>query len=603
MRINCVKILSIVSLLISSTLFCLNLSGLYRPKPAIGKNPEKEIHHALYGPQQGKIIETRWSAFGQTDLVRYDNSPEYMDIYVDGTAGTPMFKFNGDLSNPDSVVNRLKIEFPGYFPFMFLKDGEKDSALIIGPGGGRDILLAAMGGVKKITAVEVNKDLVEMVRDYSWYNGHIYNGFGNVNIIVDEGRNFLRRQKENFDIIMLSLPVTNTSRSREGYALTENYLLTTDSINDYLNHLTENGRLVIVGHGDLSMLRLLSISLATLGKRGLDSTRAMKHMYLVGSRLYPVFVLKKTPFLQEEIFPRYRAMFKFGYDPLSSYFPFIQRWGTLNPALMSLGRGLRIFDEVLNEVEKLGHDISPVSDNSPFFYKFENGIPKPVSRVFVFSIVSILVIITVWSSLLQNNRYRIRKYSNKTDKATNPILHVVIFLMLGMGFMMVEISLIQKFVLFLGRPVLSMTVLLFSILGGAGMGSFWSKSVATDRSVKTITTAAFVTAILLLLYTFALKSIFSYFLGLDLAYRVLITVGLVIPLGFAMGFPFPLAIRFLKERLIDYLIPLMWGINGISSVMGSALTVIIAIDFGFTQVFLTAAGCYLSVSLIFKLIH
>ena len=148
MRINRVKIICVVSLFISSVLFAASLAGVYTPRIAIGKNSEKEIHRALFGPQQGRIIETRWSAFGQTDLVAFDSSPEYMDIYVDGTAGTPMLRFNGDMNNPDTAVARLKNEFPGYFPFIFLKETEKETALIIGPGGGRDILLSLMGGVK-----------------------------------------------------------------------------------------------------------------------------------------------------------------------------------------------------------------------------------------------------------------------------------------------------------------------------------------------------------------------------------------------------------------------------------------------------------------------
>ena len=602
MRINWVKIISVASLFISSAFFGASLTGFYTPQIAIGKNSEKEIHRALFGPQQGKIIDTRWSAFGQTDLVAFDNSPEYMDIYIDGTAGTPMFKFNGNFSDPDSTVTGLKTKFPGYFPFIFLRKPEKEKALIIGPGGGRDILLAVMGGVQNITAVEVNKDLVEMVREYAWYNGHIYDGFENVNIIVDEGRNFLKRQKENYDIIMLSLPVTNTSRSREGYAMTENFLLTTDSISDYLDHLTDDGRVIVIGHGELSMLRLLSISLAALGKKDVGIKEGMQHIYILGSGLYPVFVIKKTPFLKEEVLPRFQAIFKFGYDPLSSYFPFVQKWGMLNPALMSIESGRSDLQKVEKAAKALGHDISPVSDNSPFFYKFENGIPKPVYRVFVFSIIATLFVMMTPLLVFQKYKYKKRIYSkDKREGGGNPIPYAVVFLMLGMGFMMVEISLIQRFVFFLGQPVLSLAVLLSSLLGGAGMGSIGSGYLTQKKTIKGCMAAALLTAIILLIYAYTLPSIFHRFLGLAIEYRVLIAVALLIPLGVAMGFPFPLAIRSLKDRQLDHHIPWMWGINGTSSVLGSAATITIAIYFGFTQVLLAGAGCYLTVSLILKL--
>ena len=601
MRINWVKIISVASLFISSAFFGASLTGFYTPQIAIGKNSEKEIHRALFGPQQGKIIDTRWSAFGQTDLVAFDNSPEYMDIYIDGTAGTPMFKFNGNFSSPDSTVTGLKTKFPGYFPFIFLRKTEKEKALIIGPGGGRDILLAVMGGVQNITAVEVNKDLVEMVREYAGYNGHIYDGFDNVNIIVAEGRNFLKRQKEIYDIIMLSLPVTNTSRSREGYAMTENFLLTTDSITDYLDHLTDDGRVIVIGHGELSMLRLLSISLAALSKRNVGLKEGMKHIYILGSGLFPVFVIKKTPFLKEEVLPRFQAIFKFGYDPLSSYFPFVQKWGMLNPALMSIESGRSDLKKVEKAAEALGHDISPVSDNSPFFYKFENGTPKPVYRVFVFSIIATLFVMMMPLLVFQKDRSKKRIYSkDKREGGGNPIPYAAVFLMLGMGFMMVEISLIQRFVLFLGQPVLALVVLLSSLLGGAGMGSIGSGYLTPKKTIKGCMAAALLTAIILLIYAYTLPPIFHRFLGLAIEYRVLIAVVLLIPLGVAMGVPFPLAIRSLKDRKLDHHIPWMWGINGTSSVLGSAATITIAIYFGFTQVLLAGAGCYLIVFMILK---
>jgi predicted membrane-bound spermidine synthase len=271
-----------LALLGSCAFLGATLVGLYRPEVPIGRNPTKEIHDAL-ASFKGKIVETRWSAFGRTDLVSFGDHPDHMDIYLDGTAGSPMYRFSGDMRDPGPAIEGLKADFPGYFPFIHLRDEEKDSALVIGPGGGRDILLALMAGVRRIVAVEVNEDLVDLVGRYSWFNGGIYTGLGNVQIVVDEGRNFLQRQKEQYDVILLSLPVTNTSRSVEGYSLTENFLFTTDSLLDYLDHLTDEGRLVAVGHNDAEILRLLSISVTALNRRGIGSAAAMGHLYVVGS--------------------------------------------------------------------------------------------------------------------------------------------------------------------------------------------------------------------------------------------------------------------------------------------------------------------------------
>ncbi len=145
-----------------------------------------------------------------------------------------------------------------------------------------------MGGVRKITAVEMNKDQVELARKYPVFNGGIYIDLSNVKIIVDDGRNFPKRQSEKYDVIMLSLPLTNTSRSLEGYASTENFLITTDCLCDYLDHLT-GGSLVFVGHNDAEILRLLSISLTALKRTGVAEAEAMNRICIVGSDDYLVF--------------------------------------------------------------------------------------------------------------------------------------------------------------------------------------------------------------------------------------------------------------------------------------------------------------------------
>jgi len=598
---GCVKreLIAVAGLSITSFLLWASLSGFFIPSIPIGINSEKEIHNALYGSQRGEITEKRWSAFGRSDLVKYDGI-DYMDIFIDGTAGTPMYKFNGNFDDPNPAVADLKTSFPGYFPFRFLKDREKDTMLIIGSGGGRDVLLAAMGGVSKITAVEVNKDLVDIVRTYSRYNGGIYASHDNVSIIVDEGRSFLKRQKGKYDVIMLSLPVTNTSRSIEGYAMTENFLLTVDSIGDYLDHMTEEGRLIVIAHGDLSMMKLLSISLSALNKRGAADAEAMKQIYMVGSGQYPLFVLKKTPFTIEETYARYGAISTFGYDSSSSFFPYVEEAGVLNAALQTLGSGEKVFDDVEKKVEKLGYDISFVTDDRPFFYKFERGIPGPVLMVSwgAVGITLLVVLIPFMQYWRKEASHKKQCPKGVGDRRGNLITSIVLFFMLGAGFMLVEVSLAQRFVLFLGKPVLSLAVLLFSLLTGAGIGSLCSGRLASQRIMKGISMAALGIVGMLLIYNFIIPFIFGQLLGTNLIVRLSAAVIILTLLGFIMGFPFPLAIRLLKEMTMEKYIPWMWGVNGVSSVLGSALTVVVAIQFGFSVALFLGAGCYLVVFLL-----
>lgn len=593
--------LSIGSFLSLSLLWMASVSGFFVPTLPIGKNPDKEIHDVLYASSSsGKIIETRWSAFGRTDLVSFGETADYMDLYIDGTAGSPMYRFNGRLDHPDSAVNALRLSFPGYLPLLGLGDHEKDHILIIGPGGGRDVLLALMAGFHKITAVEVNRDLVEIVRKYSSYNGGIYEDTNRVRIIIDEGRHFLRRQGDRYDMILLCLPVTHTSRSLEGYALTENFLFTAESIEDYLDRLTEEGRLVVVGHNDAEILRLLSTSLNALNRRGIRIVEAMKQIYIMGHDLYPVFVLKKRPLTAMETFSLLRTMGQFEVESKSSYLPFIGQAGSLNPALIRLASGEITLDRFIQFVHERGYEISPVSDNRPFFYKIERGIPKSISLAFWLSMI--LWSLIAWIPLfLRRDKATQGQKDSSIGKGLISIgwRSIVFFSMLGMGFMFSEISFIQRLTLFLGQPTLSLALLIFSLLGWAGLGSLWSGRLVPDKIRKGIVLSSLTVVILLILYALLLPPFLDQLLRLALPFRALIANLIMAPLGFSMGLPFPLGIRSLKEKGMENLIPWMWGVNGGASVLGSVMTILIALSLGFTQALLAGAGCYLIVCSVF----
>lgn len=190
---------------------------------------------------------------------------------------------------------------------------------------------------------------------------------------------------------------------------------------------------------------------------------------------------------------------------------------------------------------------------------------------------------------------------SENKKYLKPIIlkSMVLFSMLGMGFMLVEISFIQRFGLFLGQPVLSLTILLLSLLGWAGIGSLWSDRFDSDKINKGISIISLSIVIIILSYTFLLPLIFDYLLGISLSLRLLVNILILSPLGILMGFPFPLGMRLLKELKMENHIPWMWGINGASSVLGSVMTIVIAISFGFNEVLFVSAGCYFIIFLIF----
>ncbi len=281
------------SCIILVILLAVNLTTEFLGEITVRKNPAKDLHVMLINDSlNARIVESRWSAFGRVDLVSYSDDDSVMFMFIDGASGTPMFKFNGDIDNARGNLKFLNMVFSGTFPFYFLEEKEKDNMLIIGPGGGREIIIGLTNGVKEITGVEINRDFVGIVNDYSEYNGGLYTDFGNVSIITGEGRSYLRGVEEDYDIILITQPFTKSSRSLEGYALTENYLLTVESVKDYFNHLTEEGRLIVVLHTTSEAMRFISTSLTAMEEMGIDNRDAMDHIYTVGRKINPVIVLK-----------------------------------------------------------------------------------------------------------------------------------------------------------------------------------------------------------------------------------------------------------------------------------------------------------------------
>ena len=580
--------LSLIGFLLVSTLFVTNLTHNYVGDIS-SDNPEKELFLFLNDPElDAKITRTYWSAYGRTDLVELGimelwNAPGIKVIFTDGGAGTNMFQFDGD--NFDNVEH-LKYT-SAFFPFYF---GDKDSVLIIGPGGGMDVLIALMGGAKDITAVEVNPDIVNIVREESEYNGGIYY-HENVRWIIDEGRNFIKRSTEKYDVIMLTLVYTKSARE-VGYSLVESYIFTVEAFDDYLNHLKDNGRLVIVVHDEVGVQRLFVTALTTLNRRGKTTQEGIGHVASVQGGVYypfPVFILKKAQFSENGSIEMYTKAREIGLQPM--FMPNVH----MSQQLAGLAMGQITLHELIYGTS---YDISPTTDDSPFFYNYdEKGLPSSLSSL-LYSILFLtsLVMIGAWVSL--KHRGTGNTDSSKTIPSTkiSSSNFIFYFSFLGLGFMLIEVALVQKFILFLGQPTLTLSVLLFSLLVGGGVGSLFSDRFKEDM-VRKVAFICFLIGILTISYAVMLPSIFDRFLGHDVVARSLISAVLLFPLGFLMGMPFPTGLKIFK-RAFEADVAWMWGINGAMSVMGSVLAVAIAILLGFSWALALGAFAYFCISAI-----
>ena len=570
---------------------CAIISGvqlLNVPEISSGQNPGKEIYDAL-NTFNGKILESKDSSQGRVDLINFAEYPELMDIYVDGTAGMPMYRFNGSFANPNPEVVSLQSEFPGYFPLGQIEEHAKEDALIIGPGGGRDILLARMAGFQNITVVEVNPEIVNIVKKYASFNGNIFNQPG-VDLQTGEGRSFLRADKQKYDLILFSLPVTNTSQGIGSFALTENYLYTTEAIGEYLDHLRDDGYLVLITHNDLEVLRLLIMTLSSLREKKLSNAEAMKHLYVLGSEDYPVLVVGKQKINKDTSKVILKAAFNHPwFIPGSSYFP-QTGFPFLNGMLLDIEGGRATADDLIGEGEKRGYDLSPVTDQRPFFYKLENALPASLLNVFYFSIgIMVVFLVLPFSYFI----WKINKISSSGRAEMNRyVVFSIYFAMIGTGFMILEVTMIQKFMLVLGNPIYSMSTMIFTMLVGAGIGSLTSSRFGLHGLRMNLIVISGALVCLILLYQLSLPAIFRTIGTGSMAFRTVVSVVLVFPLGFVMGFPFPMAIRLIKFFRMSEIIPWMLAINGASSVFGSALSIVLAMTYGYGQALLAAAICY-----------
>ncbi|MCB0751452.1 MAG: hypothetical protein KDC52_08265, partial [Ignavibacteriae bacterium] len=389
--------ISSISILLISLYMILNTP---RVEINMAKSTDKDLLRLQSIPSiKTKIIETRWNSFGRTDLVNfiYPDSSSSTSMFIDGAAGTEVVDIS-ELQKDKTILAHTLAHSNLYFPFNFLNDNEKDSALIIGPGGGYDIAMAYFGDVKIIDAIEVNPTFVELMRQY---NKSTFTEKQNVNIFVQEGRNFVRSTTNKYDLIFITIPITKGVRSTDFINLTENYLFTQEALRDYLSVLTNEGRIVLTLHNSEEVYKVLSNYLDMNSKFGIPNSESFKNIYVVDSGMKPLLVIKKTPFTKSEINERHFVAHRLNFDKGISFFPFIQQL-EFDTVLLGENYRLTMFDNVLYDVsvnkysfhevtERAAINLHPVYDDSPFFFNYELGIPQNLNPlIFVGIILSII---------------------------------------------------------------------------------------------------------------------------------------------------------------------------------------------------------------------
>jgi hypothetical protein len=343
---------------------------------------------------------------------------------------------------------------------------------------------------------------------------------------------------------------------------------------------------VIVAHNRFEIIRLTANALKVLGDVEESIEVNLRHIVIAETSHShdPVFILKKSAFDQQEIEDMYETSYALDLTPV--YFPNTNP-ADLDPILTRLANEEASLDSVISFFrEQFNIDVEPVSDDRPFFYKFESGLPPTLSTLLIGT--SLFCLLT----------FRFYRRSSRGQKRRGALLKFFpfYFSLLGAGFMLIEVSLMQKFILFLGHPTLAMSIILFSLLVSSGVGGLFSKRVVRNQLGRVFKISFLIGAIIIIYVPF-MPVMVNVLLGTGLMIRIIVTLVWVFPLGFLMGIPFPSGMSILKKTSEDN-IPWMWCLNGVFSLLGSIISVALAMFHGFNSVLLLGAFIYFTIFLI-----
>ncbi len=537
---------------------------------------QKDLPIFLRENPSSEIVKTAWNSFSRIDVVEgitgncissfigQDQIPSQCaqeglvaKIFIDGGAGTNIISWNGNLDDRNDLSSWMQ-----YIPFTMKQDPK---VLIIGSGGGRDVVAALVSGSTDVTAVELNPIIFETVRSYGNKAGNLYT-HQYVDAHVDEGRSFVSGSNEKFDIIYIPFVDTWASVSSGGLGVSENFLYTVEAFQEYYEHLEDDGKIIAV-RWLIDSPRFVSTFVELLEQNGFSQQDLQKHLVIVSANSVDkdpsvtMVIFSKSPFTENEV------QFLSGSFDENGYNPIIVPGQVAAEPYQAFLNGELSDKEFYNVFPTKVH---PVTDDSPFFLSFEKPIPK-ILEVLVYISVAIATAFLVGPYVWLK-----KDGSEKSQLKTGKI--ALYFAALGMGFILIELALLQKLILLLGNPTTTFAILLFTILIASGIGSFASTRLVKSNMQNLALLIAGVIA-LGLFYVVAIPSVVYFIIAESFEVKALISVGLLFPIGFLMGMPLPTAMRLIKSYSPRH-VPWMWAINGAFSVLGAVLSVVIGILYG-----------------------
>ncbi len=587
-----------IAVAVGLAVFIMVLSPLATTIFPVSPAPTKALGMFKFASPDMKTDSIQWDPIARIDVV---SSKKFSGLYryhpwdvnkvftIDGDAYTFAYEFHKPYPEVKLLGETL------YASAYLLKD--KPKAAVIGLGGGTDIMTALHFQAREITGVEINQAMIDAANNtYKTYKYPAYQD-PSVTIVHEEGRSFLRRSKEKYDIIQMSGVDTWTALASGAYVLSENYLYTKEAFQEYYQHLQEDGILCMIRwifNPPRECLRLVTSQTAVLKEMG--ATRPWNHFIVLKQGFLASVMSRPKAFSQREISRLQKRLY--GNEQVEIvYAPGLEGNSTFHRYFDALKekREARFLDDYPFKLE-------PVGDNRPFFFEFykwedmfrdtkmeEGGyLIGTKATAYIILSASLVQALIFGCLFILFPLWRFKRDQVKLESAGKMIVY---FSALGLGFMFIEVALMQKFVLFLGHPTYSITITLFTLLIFSGVGSIIAGRL-TIPPKKLILLATSAIAGLVLIYSFILTPLFNGLLGLSLPGRMASTVFILAPLALLMGMPFPTGLKYIGQGASKF-IPWAFGVNGVASVVASVLCIIIALMAGFWVVLGLATLIYL----------
>ncbi len=616
---------------LAATLFCLGLDrqryayvgliGVFATLLAVGVNeasPWLQVERIKsYEDNTGQVAERpiifeRWHPVSRVAVHPLEQSgnplawfyaepfpqfPPVLEVTNDGGARTYIY--------PEMSPEQARQLFSRDVSDVAYALTDEPKVLIVGVGGGKDVLSAMALGAGQIRAVELNPVMIQVVQEvFSEFSGHPYDD-PRVEVVIDEGRNHVESHDERYDLIKISVTDTWAASVGGAYALTESYLYTEEAFAAFMEHLRPGGFLSITRWYPFETLRITALASEGLRAAGYQDVAQRTLLARNGSAVN--LIVKNGVITEAEA-----AAFATHVEAANLVLIHSPGAG----ASLSQHETDRLHREVvvdpsLESIEWVAEiSLKPTTDDRPFFFHFmkladaHTGDYKKLSSfelqhgraltllLGLFWVALIVAVVFVLSPFLINLGSSEQARSAPLTARLSANLY---FLALGLGYLLAEIPLLQSFILFLGHPIYSLVVVLFAMLLFSGLGSLLAgRLVASGRFPPLY--APVLCVVVLVAMRFFLPELLDHAIGLPISGRIVLTVAAIAPVGLCLGMPFPVGLAIVGRNSATP-VAWAWAVNGAASVAAPVVAMIVAIQSGFSTAYLLGAACYAAASL------